>query len=71
MPHPIDVHEKPAYCYVLRPKQTKTIFPQHEKCDFPKFHTDLESIGKWQVMYGAQGKTRETSFDVNIEGNGK
>lgn len=69
--NPIELSEKPAYCYVSRPNTVKTSFPQHEKCDFPDFQNDFDALGKWNVMYGAKGKTQEISFDLNVESNGK
>lgn len=67
----IELAEPPSYCYVLRPKETKTMFPQYEKCDFPKFQNELEAAGKWNVTVGLKGKTQEVSFDVNVKPDGK
>lgn len=72
--HSFDVDispEQTAYCYVLRPDQSKTVFPQHENCDFPKFNHDSEGNGIWQVVSGVKGKTQEISFEVNVQATGK
>lgn len=55
---------------MLRPEQTKTDFPHHEKCDFPKFHSAIEANGVWNVVSGIKGKTQEISFEVNVEADG-
>ncbi|XP_055298260.1 uncharacterized protein LOC129566399 [Sitodiplosis mosellana] len=61
--------EQTEYCYVLRPDQTKTAFPQHENCDFPKFKSDAEGNGIWNVVSGVKGKTHEVTFEVNVKTN--
>lgn len=69
--NPIKLSEKPSYCYVVRPEDTNSMFPQHETCDFPKYQNELEAAGKWNVMLGFKGKTHEVSFDVNLKPMGK
>ena len=63
--------DQTAYCYVLRPNQAKTAFPQHEDCEFPKFNSDSEGNGIWSVVSGIKGKTQEVSFQVNVKAPGK
>lgn len=72
--HSFDVDISPdqtAYCYVLRPDQSKSVFPQHENCDFPKFNHESEGNGIWHVVSGIKGITQEVSFEVNVQTNGK
>lgn len=68
---PIELPESLSYCYVLRPEENPTMFPQYKKCDFPKLQNEIEAAGKWNVMIGLKGQTRETSFDVNFMPMGK
>lgn len=63
--------EKTTYCYVLRPHESKTAFPQHENCDFPELIPDTKINGIWQVVSGVKGRTQEVSFEVNVEPIGK
>lgn len=63
--------ENTAYCYVLRPDESKTAFPQHENCEFPKFNSESEGNGIWHVVSGVKGKTQEVSFQVNVQATGK
>lgn len=57
---------------MVRPDDKKTAFPQHENCDFPKFHhSESESNGIWHVVSGVKGKTQEVTFQVNVQANGK
>lgn len=68
---PIKLPEPLSYCYVVRPEETKTMFPQHDECDFPKYQNEFEAAGKWNVMVGLKGKTNEVSFDVDLRPMGK
>lgn len=68
---PIELLEPPSYCYVMRPDETTSTFPQYEKCDFSTFQNKLEAAAKWSVMVGLKGKTHEVSFDVNLKPMGK
>lgn len=63
--------DQTAYCYVLRPDQTKTMFPQHEVCDFPKHTNVSERNGIWNVVSGVKGKTQEISYQINVQPNRK
>lgn len=63
--------EKTTYCYVLRPDETKTTFPQHENCGFPALSRESEMNGIWQIVSGIKGKTEEVSFQVNVQPIGK
>lgn len=59
------------YCYVLRPEQQRSEFPQHDQCVIPKIDTELEANGIWNVVAGVEGKTTEVMFEVNVEAKGK
>ncbi|XP_031627128.1 uncharacterized protein LOC116343281 isoform X2 [Contarinia nasturtii] len=59
--------EQTTYCYVLRPGETKTAFPQYQSCEFPKLNDELEGNGIWNVVAGVRGKTQEISYKINVQ----
>lgn len=59
------------YCYVLRPTQQRSEFPQHAKCDFPEMMEEIDANGIWNVVTGIEGQTEEIIYEVNVEAKGE
>lgn len=62
--------EGTRYCYVLRPNEVRSEFPQHSQCMIPEIDKDLDANGIWKVIVGIDGKTEEHSFEVNVDVRG-
>lgn len=58
------------YCYVVRPSQPKTEFPDHSKCSFPHLMEELDANGVWNVVTAIEGQTEEVIYEVNVESKG-
>lgn len=58
--------ERTSYCYVSRPNERHQLFPQHEKCPLPDLYDVADANGHWKVTLGAEGKTDEVNFKVEV-----
>lgn len=61
--------EGTKYCYITRPDQPKSEYPQHSMCQFPDME-DADAGGVWHVVTGIDGHTEETKFEVIVEPKG-
>ncbi|KAJ6639664.1 hypothetical protein Bhyg_12411, partial [Pseudolycoriella hygida] len=59
--------EGTRYCYVIRPSQDNSGFPQHNECTIPEIDRDLDANGRWIVVAGIDGKTEEHIFEVSVD----
>lgn len=66
IPSPSDT----KYCYVVRPNQAKTEFPDHSKCNFPELAEQLDANGVWNVVTAIEGQTEEVVYEVSVEAKG-
>lgn len=62
--------EGTRYCYVLRPNEERSEFPQHSQCMIPEIDKDLDANGMWKIIAGIDGKTEEYVFEVNVDVKG-
>lgn len=58
------------YCYIVRPGQERSEFPQHGKCVVPTVDKELDANGEWNVFAGIEGRTEEYKFDIYVEADG-
>lgn len=68
--HEIVSPSNTKYCYVIRPNQAKTEFPQHSKCNFPAMMDEMDANGVWNVVTGIEGQTDEVIYEINVEEKG-
>lgn len=59
--------EGTRYCFVLRPNEERSEFPQHSQCMIPKIDKELDANGLWKVIAGIDGKAEEHVFEINVD----